>query len=68
MITMHCLKIAHRDVKPGNVMYSKTYNKTLFIDFGTSVVLNQPIGVKSLTNFAGTTGYCCDEMLKILWR
>lgn len=36
---MHSLKIVHRDIKPDNAMYSQTYKKTVFIDFGTCMVL-----------------------------
>jgi len=28
------LKIVHRDIKPSNIMYSPTFNKNVYIDFG----------------------------------
>jgi len=31
---MHRLKIVHRDIKPTNMMYSSTFRKNIFIDFG----------------------------------
>ncbi len=31
---MHRLKIVHRDIKPQNIMYSSTFKKDVFIDFG----------------------------------
>jgi serine/threonine protein kinase len=55
---MHSLKVVHRDIKPDNIMYSKSFKKHVFIDFGGSVLLKESIGEKSLTKFLGTTGFC----------
>lgn len=33
---MHVLRIVHRDIKPNNIMFSKTFNKIVFIDLGES--------------------------------
>jgi serine/threonine protein kinase len=37
---MHLLKIIHFDIKPSNIMFSKSYNKAVFIDFGISDLIN----------------------------
>ena len=34
LFEMHMLQIVHRDIKPSNIMYSPTYEKHVFIDFG----------------------------------
>jgi serine/threonine protein kinase len=31
---MHYLNFIHGDIKPANIMYSKKYEKNIFIDFG----------------------------------
>jgi len=41
-------------------MYSPTFKKDVFIDFGITEVLNKKLGHKSLTKFMGTTIYCSD--------
>ena len=33
---MHSLKIIHGDIKIANIMWSKTYKKNVFVDFGLS--------------------------------
>jgi len=38
------LQVVHRDIKPGNIMYSETYKKNIFIDFGCTEVLNEKLG------------------------
>ncbi len=60
------LRIIHRDIKPTNIMFSKSLNKCVFIDFGCSEVLDEPIGYKTLTKFVGTTAFCADELLALL--
>lgn len=63
---MHMLQIVHRDIKPANVMYSETYKKNVFIDFGCTEVLDAKIGEKSVTHFVGTTIFCSGEVLLLL--
>lgn len=63
---MHMLKIVHRDVKPSNIMYSPTFKKHVFIDFGCTDGLKESLGMRSLTKFTGATGYCSDEMFDLL--
>jgi len=33
---LHLLNIVHLDIKPSNIMFSKQFNKFVFIDFGLS--------------------------------
>jgi serine/threonine protein kinase len=33
---MHSLGFLHRDIKPNNIMFSKYYDKFVYIDFGIS--------------------------------
>ena len=54
---MHILKIIHRDIKPDNIMYSPTFRKLVFIDFGGCLIINEPIGVKTSTRFFGTSKF-----------
>lgn len=60
------LKIVHRDIKPSNIMYSPTFGKNVFIDFGCSSGLKETIGQKKLTKFAGATAFCSPEMFTLL--
>jgi serine/threonine protein kinase len=36
---MHSLNIIHGDIKLANIMWSETYQKNIFIDFGLSMFL-----------------------------
>jgi serine/threonine protein kinase len=40
---MHMLQIVHRDIKTSNILYSPTYKKLVFIDFGCTDVLINPL-------------------------
>lgn len=51
------MRIAHRDIKSDNMMFSKEFNKPVFIDFGGCTFVNQAIGQRSMTKFIGTTGF-----------
>jgi len=46
-------------------MYSPTYQKAVFIDYGFSQILEEDIGKKTYTAFQGTAGYVSSEMLKL---
>ncbi len=41
---MHKLNITHNDIKPQNILYSPTYKKLVFIDFGMSTLNVQKLG------------------------
>jgi serine/threonine protein kinase len=41
---LHRLKIIHKDLKPLNFMYSNTYKKNVFIDFGISHPILESFG------------------------
>lgn len=36
---MSSLQIVHRDIKPGNIMWSETFNSPVFIDFGLTTFI-----------------------------
>ncbi len=55
---MHLLSILHKDIKPENIMFSPTFDKYVFIDFGISEYRNEPQGQLSYTGFGGTYAYC----------
>jgi serine/threonine protein kinase len=57
--------VIHLDIKPDNVMFSKSRNKMVFIDFGLSKVIEEGIGFKTFTSFRGTPQYVSKEMLKL---
>ncbi len=59
---LHYFKIVHMDIKPLNVMYSKSSLEWVFIDFGFSKTIKEEKGLKSLALFAGTLNYCSEEM------
>jgi serine/threonine protein kinase len=54
---MHILQIVHRDIKPQNILYSPTFKKLIFIDFGCAEVLNNKLGQLTFTNFQGTMNF-----------
>lgn len=51
---LHYLHIIHGDIKPDNMMWSRTYKKPVLIDFGLSKVLNEKVGFLTFTSFFGT--------------
>jgi serine/threonine protein kinase len=51
---MHSLKIVHRDIKFDNIMFSPTYKRNVFIDFGGCIFLKEQLGYRTLTKFYGT--------------
>jgi serine/threonine protein kinase len=62
LLVMHSLKICHMDISPKNIMYSSTFKKWVFIDFGLSKMVKENIDKKTYTNFCGTCEYCSKEM------
>ena len=65
MTKLHANNIVHNDINPSNIMYSPTYQKAVFIDYGFSQILEEDIGKKTYTAFQGTAGYVSSEMLKL---
>jgi serine/threonine protein kinase len=63
---MHGFKIIHLDIKPENIIFSSHFAKPVFIDFGFSEIINEKIGVKSLTEFKGTLNFCTREMFALM--
>lgn len=68
LAVMHILHIAHLDIKPENVIFSPTYGKPVFIDFGLSKMVAEDIGLKTLTGFAGSINFCSKEMARCFWE
>lgn len=58
LLKMHSLQFVHCDIKPANIMMSPTFKKTVFLDFGVSGLIKEPMGEKSLTKFRGTYEFC----------
>lgn len=46
-------------------MLSSVHKKIVFIDFGLSKVVNEELGLKTLTSYHGTPRYVSAEMLKL---
>ena len=66
---MHRLSIVHLDIKNTNIMYSKSYQKIVFLDFGTSFCIKNKVGFKkTLNSFYGTYLYASCEMKKLMNR
>jgi serine/threonine protein kinase len=63
---MHNFKIIHFDIKPDNILFSPHFQKAVFIDFGLSEVIVEPLGFKTLVQFRGSPAYCSEEMSHLL--
>ena len=64
---MHQLKIVHRDIKEGNIGWSPSLKRWVFLDFGFSKNIQEDIGEKSETKFIGTLGYTIDELKSLFY-
>jgi serine/threonine protein kinase len=62
MALMHQIGIIHQDIKPENIMFSPTFDRPIFIDFGLSRIVSEKIGFKTLTNYVGCINYWGPEM------
>jgi len=62
---MHTLGFIHRDIKPHNIMYSKSHEKYVYIDFGISEFRREKPGELIKSKFLGTYAYCTEEFKKI---
>ena len=54
MVILHKHKIVHMDIKPDNIMFSPTFKKLVFIDYGFSEIIEEEVGFKTLVTFRGT--------------
>ena len=63
---MHSINFVHCDIKPDNIMFSPTYRSLVFIDFGLSNIVREPIGFKSKTRYKGTLNFSSEEMKKTI--
>ncbi len=61
---LHSLQVVHRDIKPENIMWSPSFQKLVFIDFGLSEIVKERPGEKTLTSYVGSYSYCSPEMQK----
>lgn len=41
MLKMHQIKIIHSDIKPANSMFSASYERNIFLDFGIAEYVNE---------------------------
>lgn len=41
-------------------MFSPTFKKNVFIDFGGSEALKETLGEKTMSRFVGTASYCSE--------
>ena len=57
ILTLHALKIVHKDIKPSNVAYSPKKQKYVLIDFGLSHSVKETYESKTRTDLGGTPGY-----------
>ena len=64
LLMMHFFHIIHFDIKPGNIMFSKHFNRYVLIDFNLSDVSNHQLGKKVQISFRGTVNFCCPEMVQ----
>ena len=62
---MHRFGVVHLDINPGNVMWSNSKRKPVFIDFGFSMVVREECGSKTLTSFHGTPTFVSREMFRL---
>jgi serine/threonine protein kinase len=63
LATIHSLQIIHFDIKPQNIMYSKSFKKTVLIDFGLSKMISEKVGkLTYVPSFRGTYIYSSNEM------
>lgn len=65
MKVMHLLRIVHRDIKPGNIVFSPTLGDLVFCDLGISHPVAEQIGFKTKTVQSGTYAFMSHEMCSL---
>lgn len=63
---LHSLHIAHCDVKTNNILFSPSFRKLVFIDFGVSRLLSETPGYTTPTRFVGTLETSSPAMAALL--
>ena len=59
------MNYVHNDITPSNIMFSPTFKKLIFIDYGFSDLIAEPIGYKTFTGFQGTPNFVSKDMLNL---
>jgi serine/threonine protein kinase len=62
---LHSLGIAHKDIKPYNILWINRLQRFVLCDFGTSEPTIQQIGEKTETYLEGTIDYMSTEMIRL---
>jgi hypothetical protein len=65
MKVMHSLRIVHRDIKPGNIVFSPSIGDLVLCDFGISHPIAEEIGFKTKTVQSGTYSFMSPELVSI---
>lgn len=47
-------------------MFSPSFKKPVFIDFGFTTVVKEEVGIKTFSCYRGTPAFCSEEMIKLL--
>ena len=63
LLNLHSLNIVHLDIKPANTSFSPSLNEPIFLDFGLSDFIEEPIGKRTKTSYVGTLGFSSPEMM-----
>lgn len=61
LAVMHQQRLIHRDVKPGNIVWSCSQMELVYCDFGVSCTVIEEVGQKTLTDRQGTQRYMIAE-------
>ena len=68
MVTLHRNRVVHMDIKPDNVIFSPTFKKVVFIDYGFSEIIEEEVGFKTLTAFQGSPQFISREMMTLFGK
>ena len=63
MAAVHAENIAHRDLKPGNLIFDEVTGKLVIVDFGLSKMHNSNSTMTSTNNQIGTLLYMSPEQI-----